>query len=145
MNIYTITARRANGTTFKDRICAMSEANARRDFEEAYRDCNRYEIVSITIEERGTAEKQGTVEKCDIVEKLGTIEEERIQLMTTIAQMSDATFDRFLRALPDTITEEDKRVMIMHRAYIKLFTDATYHAAMRQALGEQLYKEFTQA
>lgn len=51
MNIYTITARRANGTTFTDRIYATSEANARRDFADIYRHCDGREIISIKAKE----------------------------------------------------------------------------------------------
>lgn len=51
MNIYTITARRANGTTFKDRIYAISEENARRDFNEIYRHCDGRQIISIKAKE----------------------------------------------------------------------------------------------
>lgn len=50
MNIYTISARRVNGTTFEARICATSEANARRDFADIYRHGN-YEITSIKTKE----------------------------------------------------------------------------------------------
>ena len=50
MNIYTIIARRVNGTTFKARICATSEANARRDFADIYRHGD-YEITSIKTKE----------------------------------------------------------------------------------------------
>lgn len=48
MSIYEITARRANGTTFKDRIYATSEQAARRDFAEIYRHCDEREIISVT-------------------------------------------------------------------------------------------------
>lgn len=51
MNIYTITARRANGTTLKERICATSEANARRDFADIYRHADGLEITSIKAKE----------------------------------------------------------------------------------------------
>jgi hypothetical protein len=51
MSIYTITARRANGTTFTDRICATSEANARRDFADIYRHADGLEIISIKAKE----------------------------------------------------------------------------------------------
>lgn len=50
MSIYEVTARRANGSTFKDRIYATSEQAARRDFAEIYRHCDGREIISITKE-----------------------------------------------------------------------------------------------
>ena len=48
MIIYEITARRANGATFKDRVYATSEQAARRDFAEIYRHCDGREIIDIT-------------------------------------------------------------------------------------------------
>lgn len=56
--------------------------------------------------------------------------------------MSDAQFDAFLAALPEVITDEDKRGMILFRGAAKLLTQNSYRAAMRTALGEQLYAEF---
>lgn len=47
MDIYEIIARRANGTTFTDRIFATSDRAARRDFAEIYRHSDGYEIINI--------------------------------------------------------------------------------------------------
>lgn len=52
MKRYEITARRANGTEFKDVVYAENERAARSDFNEIYRHCNERKIISIvTIED----------------------------------------------------------------------------------------------
>lgn len=68
-----------------------------------------------------------------------------LEFAHVIEQMTNAQFEDFLDALPDAITEDDKRVMIMHRGLMKLHKDKAYRNAMCQALGEQLYTEFTKA
>lgn len=62
-----------------------------------------------------------------------------------IETMSDMQFEEFLSILPPEITEEDKQTMRTHRAWVKFFTDLSYHRAVKEAFKEvvapQIWKE----
>lgn len=62
-----------------------------------------------------------------------------------IETMSESQFEELLSILPPEITEEDKQIMRTHRAWVKFFTDLSYHRAVTEAFKEvvapQIWKE----
>lgn len=58
-----------------------------------------------------------------------------------IETMSEERFERFLSILPPEITEADKQTMRTHRAFIKLFTNLSYHQAVKEALATQILRD----
>lgn len=62
-----------------------------------------------------------------------------------IETMNESNFEKFLSLLPPEITEEDKKIMITHRAWVKFYTDVSYHRAVKEAfkevVGTQIWKE----